>query len=203
MCPSFTFTSRLASYSKSSFYSAQSFAQSSAANRRNLAEKAGCPLKPTDEAAKAVVCKIEAKVSKTFREKVSKIWIPPNEIARPIPGQGNDPATLAKQEERIKNAKMDPANTLRFSVLDKDAPKETRDKIGSQFMIPVGALENFVVRQCVPVSAGRPSDAPSFAEFNYRKVDLDWFVVGDPFSSTGSGRSSADITDVRNKDKPA
>ena len=58
----------------------------------------------------------------------------------------------------------------------------------SAYVVPCRFLVNmsdtspeFSIRQCVLVSAGRPSNAPSFSEFNYRKLsNADWLIQGDP-----------------------
>ncbi|KAL0569413.1 hypothetical protein V5O48_012556, partial [Marasmius crinis-equi] len=181
-------------YITDDFTTAQSFAETSVNNRKDDARKKGCPLKDTDEASKPVVCKVEAKASTSFRERVSKIWIPPNEIARLIKGVGNDPAKLAQQAARIKSAGMSATNTLRFSVLSKDDPKNKN--IGNQLMLPPGAFGDFIIKQCVPVNAGKPGGTKEFPAFNYRNQDFDWNIAGDPFGEVDPNEE-IDITDAK------
>ncbi|KAF9260950.1 hypothetical protein L218DRAFT_557369 [Marasmius fiardii PR-910] len=180
-------------YITDDFTTAQSFAGSSASNRKNQATKKGCPLQPTDDASKAVVCKVEAKSSSKFRESVAKIWIPPDEIATSIGGV-NDPTKLAAQASRIKGAGANPSTALRFSVLKKNDPKNP--KIGNQIMLPPGAFGDFVIRQCVPVNAGKPSGTKEFPAFNFRNQDFDWNIAGDPFGEL-SPNEEGDITDAK------
>ncbi|KAJ8080069.1 hypothetical protein AAF712_013192 [Marasmius tenuissimus] len=164
-------------YITDDFVTAQSFGITSANNRKDFATKNKCSLAPGSDVG--VVCKVEAKVSSTFRSTVSKMWIPVGEIARPILGLGNDPADLAKQELRIQNAGMDPKKTLRFSALDQANPGNP--KIGNQIMLPPGAFTEFVIRQCLPATA-KASDfgAPDFPQINYRDLTTEWNIRGDP-----------------------
>ncbi|KAG7086239.1 hypothetical protein E1B28_002210 [Marasmius oreades] len=184
-------------YITDDFTTAHSFADTSANNRKADAKKKGCPLQATDDAGKGVVCKVEAKSSSNFRN-LAKLWIPPDEIARPIPGIGNDPKKLAQQETRIRGAGANPFNALRFSVLSKANPKDP--KIGNQFMLPPGAFGDFIIRQCVPTTAGKPSGTKEFPAFNFRNQDADWNIAGDPFGELDSTQEG-DITDA-NKPRP-
>ncbi|KAK1217328.1 hypothetical protein PQX77_020028 [Marasmius sp. AFHP31] len=164
-------------YITDDFLIAKSFGLTSANNRKTQATTGGCSLAPGADLG--VVCKVEAKVSSTFRSTVSKVWIPVGEIARPVPGQGNNPEGLKKQEDRIKSAGMNPKNTLRFSALDQTNPGNPN--IGNQIMLPPGAFPQFVIRQCLPATVDASAfNAPDFPQFNYRAKTAEWNIRGDP-----------------------
>ncbi|KAK1225787.1 hypothetical protein PQX77_011267 [Marasmius sp. AFHP31] len=164
-------------YITDDFLTAKSFGLTSANNRKTQATTGGCSLAPGADLG--VVCKVEAKVSSTFRSTVSKVWIPVREIARPIPGQGNNPEGLKKQEDRIKSAGMNPKNTLRFSALDQKNPGNPN--IGNQIMLPPGAFPQFVIRQCLPATVDASAfGEPDFPQFNYRAKTAEWNIRGDP-----------------------
>ncbi|KAL0565310.1 hypothetical protein V5O48_016712 [Marasmius crinis-equi] len=171
-------------YITDDFLTAQVFAGSSASSRINDAKLKKCPLdEKTDPAAQPVICKVEAKSSTSFRTRISKIWIPPNEIAESVRGK-NNPEKLKQQIARIQSAQMNPTNTLRFSVLNKVDPKN--EKFGNQLMLPPGAFGDFIprvfsIKQCVPLKAGKPGGTTEFPAFNYRNQDADWNIAGNPF----------------------
>lgn len=181
-------------YVTDDLFTASVFGGSSANGRIDAAKKQGCPLKDTDDAAIAVVCAIEAKSSSTFINSISKLWIPPQEIAKSV-NNVNDPQKLAQQVQRIEDGGFDPDNTLRFSVLNEKKPKEPTT--ANQVMIPPAAFSNFRVAVCVPVPrvqltpgkfqfdrlrsfAGRQA----FPEFNYRDQNQAWRISGNPFGET-------------------
>ncbi|KAK7454023.1 hypothetical protein VKT23_011534 [Stygiomarasmius scandens] len=119
---------------------ARFFAISSANARRNKGN--------TDQQATlATVCKVEAIDQTTWRNTISKFWIPFANLARPIPGQGNDPAALAQQGQLITNAGQNPANTVKFSALNAQTAGST-----NQLAIPTSQFQSFRITECLPTT---------------------------------------------------
>ncbi|THV04029.1 hypothetical protein K435DRAFT_851402 [Dendrothele bispora CBS 962.96] len=162
---------------------ARFFAISSASARRNRGQSA--------QASLATVCKVEAIDQSTWRDTISKFWIPFTGLARPIPGQGNNPAALAQQEQLITGAGQTPGNTVRFSALNP----QTTGSI-NQMAIPTSQFQNFRITECLPTSQNDPTlitkftgisatnensfTHPGFDYQNFRQVvNGPWNILGD------------------------